>query len=219
MNTSIFVVVAVALTACGEDYVYTPEAANAVASSGAPAEKVSIPQERPEGSIQISSFGVARLRAENDVKIPALHVRMSVSNDGDAVPWQFDTRAQVVDIAGMAKLHALYASSGTQPAPVMVIPRGQKIVVDLYFPLPEALRHERNLPHFDVVWQVGTATRVVAQRTGFDRQEPLDYYYGDVWPYYSGYGWGYGPYWWYDPFYPNYVFIHQRAPEHVIGQR
>jgi len=222
MRTSLLVFVAAATAACGEEYIYTPESANAVASNGVPAEKVSIPQERPEGSVEITSYGVARLRGDNDTKIPALHVRLSVSNDGDAVPWQLDTRQQVVDITGAGKLHALYASAGTEPMPVLSIPRGQKISVDLYFPLPEALQHAKNLPHFDVLWQVTTPLRVVASRTSFQRQEPLDYYYADVWPYWSGYGWGYGPYWWYDPFYPNYVFIHQR-PTHVgqgvIGTR
>ena len=46
----------------------------------------------------------------------------------------------------------------------------------------------------------------VASRTSFDRvdRQPETVAYAEPWPLWAGWG----PYWWYDPFYPRVVFIH-----------
>jgi len=75
--------------------------------------------------------------------------------------------------------------------------------------LPDTVRSESQLPKFDLLWQVNTPERTVASRTSFDRMDkaPEVAYATPVgWPLWAGYG----PYWWYDPFYPRVVFVHSR---------
>jgi hypothetical protein len=210
--------VATALAACGgPSYVYTPETANVMTSSGLPVAKVDIPQESPQGSIQIESFGVTTLD-QGGASVHALHVRETVSNDGDATPWQLDTRQQLVAISNEGQSRAVYATADTRALPLVPIARREKRVIDLYFPLPTTVQSDRQLPHFDVLWQVDTGTRAIASRTTFDRQEIAgDFAYAYPYPYYGGVA----PYWWYDPFYPGAVFVHARpfvvhgGPVHV----
>ena len=71
------------------------------------------------------------------------------------------------------------------------------------------------LPHFDLVWRVDTAARAVAQRTSFDRESDTSQgagyavgYGSPYWyPYDYAYG-GWGPYWWYDPFWGGVAWAH-----------
>ncbi len=206
--------VAVIVVGCAEtQYVYTPQTANEV-TANLPAARTPIPQERPEGAIEVASYGITQLHPQGTT-VPALHVRMIATNDGDDIPWQLDTREQYVEIAGEGRSVAMYVNSDVQTLPIVSIGRHERRVFDFYFPLPETIRDEHHLPRFDVQWQVTTPARVVASRTTFDRvtQEPTSYYaYGDAWPYWAGYG----PYWWYDPFYPSVAFVHAR-PFHFHG--
>jgi hypothetical protein len=85
-----------------------------------------------------------------------------------------------------------------------------------------AVRYDRQLPHFDVLWQVDTASRSVASRTSFDRVEVVSATWYD--PYYFAYYAGYGPFWWYDPLYSGIVFantrpiaIHDRGAPITVG--
>src|SRR5262249_9596568 len=86
--------------------------------------------------------------------------------------------------------------------------RHERRVIDLYYPLPSTVAGDRNLPRFDLNWQVMTPARTVASSTPFERvTEDRSYYaygYEGAWPYWAGYG----PYWGYDPFYPQLVFVH-----------
>jgi hypothetical protein len=203
--------VAIVLAACGgPSYVYQPETANAVAGSGLPAARVEIPQERPQGSIQITSYGVTEV-SQGDGRVRALHVREIVANDGDEAPWVVDSTHQLVAIAGEGQSRALYANSDVHTLPVVTLARHDRHVIDLYFPLPHNVRGDRDLPRFDVMWQVETGSRPVASRTTFDRVEVQErvaqaYVAGPYLDYYAGYG----PYWWYDPFYPGIAFVHVR---------
>ena len=204
-----FAVAATAIAACAESqhYVYTPETANA-ALANTPASRTPIPQEAPQGAVEVATYGIAHLR-QDDASVPALHVRMIVSNDGDAAPWQVDTRDQYVSIAGEGRSRAIYVNSDVQTLPIVQIAQHERHVFDLYFPLPATVRGASQLPRFDVQWQVATDSRVVASSTAFDRmaEEPASgYAYVEPgWPY-----WGYGPYGWYDPLYPQVVFVHSR---------
>jgi hypothetical protein len=91
MKTPIYAVVLVGIFACGDrDYVYTPETPNAV-EAGLPAARTPIPQERPQGAVEVTSYGTTQLE-QAGTRVPALHVRMVVTNDGDDTPWQLDTR-------------------------------------------------------------------------------------------------------------------------------
>jgi hypothetical protein len=210
MKTPIHMLVAVGVGtfACGDrSYVYTPETSNAV-TGGLPAARTPIPQEKPQGAVEVASYGVTQLQ-QGDARVPALHVRMIVTNDGDDTPWQLDTSQQFVEIPGEGRSAALYVNSDVQTLPKVTIARHERRVLDFYFPLPQTISGDAQLPRFEMLWQVTTPARTVASRTSFDRleQQPqVAYAYDMRWPYWAGYG----PYWWYDPLYPRVVFIHAR---------
>lgn len=207
-----------AVVGCAEThYIYTPQTANEV-SGNLPATRTEIPQERPEGAVEVKTYGVTHL-SQLGAQVPVLHVRMIVTNDGDDSPWQVDTRQQYVEIPGEGRSRAIYASSDAQALPVVEVPRSARHVFDLFFPLPAAMADAAHLPRFEVLWQVSTPARMVASRTAFDRmrQDPDRYMYDPYWAYA-----GFGPYGWYDPFYPSIAFVHAppvRFHHHGSGHR
>ena len=198
------------LVGCAENsrYVYQPDTANATAA-GLPAARTPIPQERPQGAIEVVSYGVADLQRDGTA-IPALHVRAIVTNDGDDTPWTLDTTQQLVEIPGEGQSRAIFVNADIGTLPNVAIGRHERRVLDLYFALPDTMHKASELPRFDLLWQVNTPARVVASRTSFDRvdREPAGYGYEatTAWPLWAGWG----PYWWYDPFYPRVVFVHSR---------
>lgn len=230
MNSSLYrgalglVLAAGALGCAGSDrYVYTPEMANAQAS-GLPASRTPIPQESPQGSVEILSYGVTDVRSGPEGRpVRALHVRMAVTNDGDSTPWKLDTGEQLVQIPGEGRSRAMFVNSDVRTLPNVTIGRRERRVLDLYYPLPDTIRDAGKLPRFEILWQVTTPARTVASRTAFDRAGPVRseaVAEATYWPYWAGYG----PYWWYDPWYPRVVFIHSRpiiihrGPRHpVVG--
>jgi hypothetical protein len=187
------------------NYVYTPDTANATAA-GLPAVRTPIPQERPQGAIEVTSYGITELRRDgNDV--PALHVRTIVTNDGDDTPWTLDTTQQLVEIPGEGQSRAMFVNADVGTLPNVTIPKHERRVLDYYFPLPDTIHKESQLARFELLWQVNTPERTVASRTSFDRvekQPEVEYATTAGWPLWAGYG----PYWWYDPFYPRVVFLH-----------
>jgi hypothetical protein len=208
MRIPIYVLAIAAIFACGEkQYVYTPQTANTT-SAGMPAARTPIPQERPQGAVEITSYGVTDFQP-GDTRVPALHVRMVVTNDGDDTPWRLDTRQQLVEIPGEGRSGPMFVNTDVQTPPLVTIARTERRVLDLYYPLPATIDEAEELPRFEMLWQVDTAARTVASRTSFDRvapEPPTQVVYGTAWPYWAGYG----PHWWYDPFYPRTVFIHTR---------
>lgn len=210
-----------AIFGCAEtqSYIYTPQTANAIAQN-LPASRTPIPPERPEGTVEVTSTGITEIPVTGQ-NVQVLHVRMVVANDGDDVPWQVDTRQQFVSIPGEGRSLAMYVNSDLKTFPIITIARHEHHVVDLYFPLPENLRDEAHLASFEVQWQVTTPARVVSSHTTFDRREQEQPEPAEAWPYWPGYGpAGFGPYWWYDPFYPHVVFVHvPRGHAHVDHRR
>jgi hypothetical protein len=213
LGTSSGLVVLAGMLGCAgsSNYVYTPDTANAMAA-GLPAARTPIPQERPEGAIEVTSYGVTELQRDS-VDIPALHVRAIVTNDGDDAPWTVDTTQQLVEIPGEGQSRAMYVNADVGTLPRVTIGKHERRVLDFYFPLPDTMSDESHLSRFDLLWQVHTPARTVASRTSFDRVDRVDQdqqvAYGTVvapWPLWAGYG----PYWWYDPFYPRTVFLHAR---------
>jgi len=187
-------------------YVYQPDTANATAA-GLPAARTAIPQEQPQGAIEVVSYGVTELRRD-DARIPSLHVRAIITNDGDAQPWTVDTTQQLVEIPGEGRSRALYVNADVGTLPHVTIAQHERRVLDFYFPLPDTISGASKLPRFELLWQVTTPARTVASRTSFDRVDkepgaPAETVV-TAWPLWAGYG----PYWWYDPFYPRVVFVH-----------
>lgn len=219
--------VAAGLASCAGNsaYVYQPDTVNATAA-GLPATRTPIPQERPEGAIEVVSYGVTELR-RGATELPALHVRAIVTNDGDDTPWTLDTTQQLVEIPGEGKSRAIFVNADVSTLPTVSIARHERRVLDLYFALPDTIHNASQLPRFELLWQVNTAARTVASRTSFERVDrtpgpgpDVAYETTAAWPLWAGYG----PYWWYDPLYPRVVFVHARpyvfhGPDRVIVGR
>ena len=192
----VMILALLALGACVEtpNYYYAPEAAGVV-RAGVPTHVESIPQESPRGTLEVSTLGLTKgQRGE-----PALHVRLALANDGDDQPWSVDIREQLVDIPGVGRSAPQFANAGVQSLPTITVPRRERRVLDLYYPVPPGVREAAELPGFDVLWQVTTPARAVSGRTHVDRLEAVERppnVYVTTW----------GPYWWYDPYYPYVVY-------------
>ena len=197
-----------------QQYVYTPETTNAVAA-GSPAERTAIPQERPQGTVEVASFGITDLELRG-TRVPALHVRMIVTNDGDDTPWTLDTNQQLLQIPNDGRAAPIYVNSDVRTLPNVTVARQARHVLDLYYQLPDGITTDAQLPAFSLLWQVTTPSRQVASRTTFDRVDRAPRVaYGtayDAWPLWAGYG----PYWWYNPYYPEHVFLNTRPI--VVGR-
>ncbi|MDB4957314.1 MAG: uncharacterized protein JWO36_4883 [Myxococcales bacterium] len=192
---------ALGLVGCAASYYYSPEGATVV-RAGAPAQVVKIPPESPRGSVEIASTGIRTIRTRDGRQVPTLHVRMIVDNESDDQPWTVDTRDQEVELAGIGHAKAIFVNADTRTLPIITVSRRERHTLDFYFPLPAQRRKEDHLPGFDFLWQVNTPQRTVADRAHFQRLEEQAEYYGG----YGGYGGFYdawGPYWWYDPFWPS----------------
>lgn len=175
-------------------YYYAPEAANAM-RAGLATHVEKIPHEEPQGTIEISTMGITTgQRGEK-----ALHVRMAIDNQGDDTPWTIDVREQLVEVPGVGRSQPQFANAGVQTLPTLDIPRRERRVIDLYYPVPPSVHDADDLGGFDFMWQVTTPKRTVSARTRIDRREVADppaHVHVSAW----------APYWWYDPWYPRVVY-------------
>lgn len=211
LKTPISAVIAVGVLGCaGQNYAYRPETMNAVSAAGLLTARTPVPQERPEGSVEVGSYGVTDLPSGGTQR-PALHVRMTVSNDGDAGAWRIDPGHQLIQIPGEGRSAPMYVNGEAHARHSVEIAPAQRRVLDLYYPLPATIQNDAHLHQFDFLWQVATPARTVTSRETFDRiAVETDTRYAALcqpWPLWSGYG----PNWWYDPFYPGTAYIHPQV--------
>jgi len=218
------------LMACYDSYIYRPAEQATATMRGQPAARYQVPPESPKGDVRIASFGVAEvdLRTDGETQeVPMLHLRMVISNESDQ-PWQVDTRQLTVSFRQGAVHRPAYVNTEQAPGtPEMPIAAHGQRTLDLYYPLPPGSRGAKDIPDFDFVWQVNTAERRVAERTPFERLA-LDYVYPS---YYASRGWygpgwwgpggwggplGWGPSWYYDPFYSGSI-LRARTPVIIPG--
>jgi hypothetical protein len=197
----------VALAGCGAGYTYLPTDSNVALAGGQPATRYAIPPEAPEGDVELASYGVTDVQTDNGGSVRVMHVRMVIANNGGAQPWTVDTREIELELAGEGKSRAAFVNASGAGLPIVTIPPGQKQTLDLFFPLPQKLDEADRIAAFDVLWRVHAATRVFAERTTFERAElqPYEPPYDD---YDYGMGFGVAPFWWYDPLWPSYTFVH-----------
>jgi hypothetical protein len=184
------------LVGCAEGtYVYRPaQQATAVVGS-LPAARYAVPAERPTGEVLVASSGLTQM-PEASGRTPALFVRMIVTNNSDDAPYVIDTAQQFAFIGG-EKQSPAFVNTYKQAQPALEVPRGEKRLLDLYYRLPAKLDADDKVPQFDFAWSVQTSSRIVAERTSFDRTRVEPVYARGYYPYY-----GPGPYWWYDPWWP-----------------
>lgn len=203
------------LAGCAERaYVYRPAEQATASIRGTTAARYAIPPESPAGDVRVASFGVMDIEQQDEGgEIAALHVRLVVSNDSGARPWLVDTRHVRAELRGAGDAGVPLVSTEADGLPIVEIPPGRQRTIDLFYPLPAGMEDD-DVPAFDLVWRVQTDTRLVAERTPFerialDRSPPA---YGVV---VRG-GW-YGPHWWYDPwYYPPGVVV---RPSIIVAPR
>jgi hypothetical protein len=210
---------AFALVGCEHQYVYQPVVSTSAAVAGRPASYYTIPPEAPRGDVRIATFGFVDIHprnADEGAVIRGLHVRMIVANNSNA-PWTVDTRDQMLSLPGRGESRPAFVTvdAGASP-PTVVVPSGEKRTVDLFYPLPPDLQKAEKVPAFDTVWRVDTGVRVVVERTPFERLEVEPSYPYDYGPYDYAYTYGWGPNYWYDPYYGSSAFVGvQLAPVYV----
>lgn len=200
------------LGGCDRSYVYQPTVATTSAIAGRTASYYAVPPEAPRGSVQLATFGFAKLRAEGATNAPevrAIHMRMVVANNSP-VTWTLDTREQLLSLPGGGASVPAYAIADAGEGPLVVVPPSGKRTIDLFYPLPASMDDAEELPAFDTVWKVQTDTRAVADRTPFERLEVVPYHAVDDYYY-----WGGGSY--YDPYYPRGAFVGVRAAPGYYG--
>ena len=217
MNRLLLVSIAtLTAAACAPSYVYLPEENATATVAGRAAARYAIPPEAPQGDVRVASFGVAKVTPQGSSEsYNALHVRMVVSNESKT-PWKLDTRDQLISIANEGESRPIYASADRDGLPVIEIAPQDKRTVDLFYPLPADMQSAKRIPDFDVIWKVDTGTRPIAERTPFQRLE-VEPQLAAAGSYSYDYSWG--PYIWYDPFYPTLTFVHPYIPPRIYTIR
>lgn len=179
----------------------------------------SISLDVPRGGVELASFGLTEVSADEVGPVQTLHVRLVLTNRIDD-SWCLDATATKVEIPGAGASGPVFVNAAARTLPLAFIDRGERGVFDLYFALPPNVTDEDDLPGFDVAWIVSTPNRPFGGRTHFDRQD-------DVAPANPAVvlaaGWGAS--WWSDPRYAWPIFRHEsgviatRTPAHVYISR
>jgi hypothetical protein len=143
--------------------------------------------------------------APGAAKVLTLHARFILTNNGDATPFVLDTREVTIDVPGEGRAGAMYANTDVGAMPTVQVARGEQRTVDFYFPVPGPVQSPEALAAFDLRWQVQTGSRVVAERTPFQRIELAP---PQAEPRVAVVA-GWGPFWWFaPPHHGAHVFLH-----------
>jgi hypothetical protein len=147
------------------------------------------PSDKPTGTIRIQAIGIEDVKhktAENkDSEIPALHLRMLVSNHAPTGNWVVDTQDISVSFVDGEQAKPIFSN----PVKLIVRP-GELLSTDVFVPLPKNVKSSDDLPAFDLRWKAQAGNQVVAESTPFDRVK-IETYYANNYPYWGG---PYGPY-------------------------
>lgn len=108
------------------------------------------------GDIEVVSYGIATISADEGPALPVLHVRETFANRAD-VPWTVELAASTVSYGDAYPAMApMLVNSDATTLPIMIVNRGQKRVVDLYFPTPQRITDNESLPMFAFTYRVST---------------------------------------------------------------
>ena len=185
------------------------------------------PASAPGGTIALASYGVAELQPEGGPPLAAMHVRAVMANEGEVsalnvlanlnpgAPWVFDVSRATLATGPGQSVHPVFANSDVATLPIAIIARGERRVIDLYFPLARQLPTQDGALALGFAWPMNRPHDqlrfVIAHDT---TAAPADAVLE------PSVGWG--PHWWADPTYPWATFFHQpgiampRPPLHVL---
>jgi len=197
-GATILIVAVVAAAGCAHEFAYRPVDA---AAAGAPASRYQIPPEAPRGEVYVTSFGFTQMDVAEGRSAQLMHARVVAVNNGHD-GWTVDGRAQQLLYApAAAPLTPAYVNTDAGTGPVYAVPPASHRVFDLYYAVPAPLDQPQQLGAFELSWRVDVAGRPVTERTPFQRFEGAPGGY-DPYPPYVFVGLGWGPGWWYGPYFP-----------------
>ncbi|KAB2897893.1 MAG: hypothetical protein F9K40_12150 [Kofleriaceae bacterium] len=94
---------------------------------------------RAVDAIRAVSFGIAEISADGAAPVPVVHVRLSVANRFDRVPWTVDVVNATLGRVGRAASRPLFVNSDIATLPIARVDGGEQRAIDLYFPVPEGI--------------------------------------------------------------------------------
>lgn len=180
-----------------DSVVYTPAGAS-VWNDGYPAAVTPVPSGAPAGTLEVASFGLVELAPADLAPLATFHVRIAIANTASDRPWNVSLASATIR-AGESESRALLANSDLATLPVVLVDRGARRTIDLYFAPPPGVREEEDLAELDFSLQLGVSGRMVQTRTHFVRREPVEMT-GARKELVRVAGWG--DRWWADPAYP-----------------
>src|SRR6185436_13854360 len=126
-----------ALVACSsaDKFLYSPAEQATASIDGFPAARYAVPPERPLGTVLVASPDVVDMKFDNDVKTRMLSVRVIVANNQDNNPWKIDTREVRAVLKDGGETAPTYVNAERQPLPIVEVRRGEKLNIELYYPL------------------------------------------------------------------------------------
>jgi hypothetical protein len=178
---------------------------------------VGVITEAAHAGVALASFGLAELTPDDGPALTTLHVRATIVNPA-ARPLSLDASRARLELDGGAT-SAVFVNADVTTLPIAILDRGERAVIDLYFPLPRELAERRGPVSFALAWPMNAPARLVI-RARFDRSgtglqlaaggEPAA---------------GAGAQWWFDPRYPWSTYFHRpgyavpRPPRHAAVTR
>jgi hypothetical protein len=139
------------------------------------------PPGMPSGKMRILSWGIVDIKPQDDQKtFPALHLRISISNQSKDQEWAVNAQDQSVSFPNQGQSRPIVAYSEKTSTSSLVVKPGELRWVDLYFPLPKGAESAKDLSQFDFHWQIYAGNQLIRDTTLFDRAEIPEYYYAAV---------------------------------------
>ena len=111
------------------------------------------------GDTELVSFGIATLSADRGPPLAMVHVRETFANRGDDFAWTVDVSHATLWFGRGTPVHAVFANSDVATLPVLRIGRGERRMVDLYFPIAGDRTSDDELAPFTVGYRVYTPYR------------------------------------------------------------
>jgi hypothetical protein len=111
------------------------------------------------GDIDIVSYGVALVAADNGPALPVLHVRGTFVNRADT-QWTVELADMAVSYGdAYPAMNPVLVNTDATTLPIAVINRGERRVIDVYFPTPPRITDSETLSMFALTYRVNTPDR------------------------------------------------------------
>jgi hypothetical protein len=155
------------------------------------------PSNESTGKVRVEAKGITELEQQgNHEKIPALHVRMAISNNKEKQNWYIYPKDQFISFPNQGPSYPILIRAGGKETSQVEIKPTELKTIELYFPLPGRAESESEIPEFDFHWRLKAGQSEVKEVTLFDRitlpiRVASNYPYGYDYPFgWESAGWG-----------------------------